>query len=57
MKKTALRKEIEQTKWDKLLLKDASLFQIIKSLYRRHRHDIHCVVLALSVGLGIGLSV
>ena len=52
--KTNLKKSIDKELESKLLLVDASVFQIMKSLYRKHTSEVWCFVCALVVGMGVG---
>jgi hypothetical protein len=52
--RTTLKKSIDKELESKLLLQDASLWQVTKSLYRKHTSEVWCFVCALIVGLGVG---
>jgi hypothetical protein len=55
--KTQIRKEVDKGIADKLLLKDASVFQIIKQLHRSHKVTmVEIFVLGLAIGYVIGVS-
>jgi len=52
---TKLRKEINQEKWNKLLLHEATSWQIIRQLHRSHKVTMfECFVVGLVVGIVIG---
>lgn len=55
--KTKLRKGITLELESKLLLIDATGWQITKSLYRKHTSEVWCFVCALSIGVVTGVFI